>query len=77
MLDGDANGAVVVWHERRRSTGTIQARRIASDGSLGPIRNLSAPGQVYSPQVAVGAGTATAVWKVGDHLVQAQHIRCR
>ena len=63
MLDGDANGAVAVWHNGRRRTGTIQARGIAPNGTLDPIRNLSAPGRrLQAPRVAVGAGTATAVW---------------
>jgi hypothetical protein len=76
-LDGDANGAVAVWHNGRRATGAIQARRIAPNGGLGPILSLSPRGnRLESPEVAVGAGTATAVW-TGSHRVQARHFRYR
>jgi hypothetical protein len=83
-VDGAPGGAVVVWHNGRggaASTGTIQARRIAPNGSLGAIRDMSGSGlQVYDPQVSVGAHVAVAVWTHNEGsgtTVQGQRFRYR
>jgi hypothetical protein len=61
----DASGnATAVWKLFNGANNVAQARRIAADGSLGPLRTLSAPGfEAAVPDVAVDpAGRATAVW---------------
>ncbi len=77
---GSDGAAVAVW---RRSNGThsiVQGRRIAANGTLGAILDLSEAGQNASglAKVAMGTnGTATAVWERsnGSHtIVQSRRI---
>jgi outer membrane protein OmpA-like peptidoglycan-associated protein/PKD repeat protein len=72
--------AVVTW---RRSDGThdiAQARRIAPDGTLDPVHDLSAPGQdAGQPTIAVDpdSGRATVVWGYWDAVNASPIIQAR
>jgi hypothetical protein len=73
-----AGTATVVWSGDEGTTSMVQARRIAADGTLGPVLDVSEPGEnaVY-PRVAVdGAGNATVVW-VRARLLDAETVRAR
>jgi Glycosyl hydrolase family 26 len=60
--------STVVWSGQTGAAFSMYERRIAPDGTLGRINQLSAPGQdALSPQVAVAPdGTATVVWIRSD-----------
>ena len=60
--------ATVVWIRSDGSYFVVQERRIAPDGTLEAVQNLSVTGRdAAEPQVAVAPdGTATAVWKRFD-----------
>jgi hypothetical protein len=60
--------ATTVWSARQGGKLVVYARRIAPDGSRGPILPLSDPARdALDPQVAVGAdGTATVAWVASD-----------
>jgi len=57
--------AIFVWTRSNGTNFIVQARTRTSDGALGPVQNLSAPGQDASdPQVAVDPnGNASFVWR--------------
>ena len=59
--DGDA---IAVWQRTLDGRAVVQARRRAAEGTLGPVRTLSAPDtDAYDPEVAVTpTGAATVVW---------------
>ena len=65
--------ATAVWVRWDGSNFVTQARRVAANGSFGPIQALSATGRdAADPNVAVGGdGTATVVWRRfdGNHFV--------
>lgn len=60
--------STVVWSGQAGAAFSVYARRIAPDGTPGPINQLSAPSQdALTPQVAVAPdGTATCVWIRSD-----------
>jgi hypothetical protein len=60
--------ATVVWYVSMADTQIVQARRIAPDGTLGPILDVSSTDDLSSaPRVAVGAdGTGVVVWQRRD-----------
>jgi hypothetical protein len=63
----EAGDAAVAWERYDGSSWRLQARTIAADGSLGPVRTLSPPGQDLSPplqsQLAVDSvGNALVLW---------------
>jgi hypothetical protein len=61
----DSTGnATTVWSRSDGTNFIVQSRRIAADGSLGPVRDLSLPGATSGqPHVAVdAAGNAIAGW---------------
>jgi Glycosyl hydrolase family 26 len=71
--------STVVWSARSGGTFTVFTRRIAPNGTLGAIRQLSASGQdALAPQVAVSSsGTAIVTWIRSDgtnFVVQARRI---
>ena len=74
-----AGVATAVWSRSDGSNSIVQARRIAADGTLGAVQDLSAPGQgAFVAEVAVDPnGVATAVWQRIDgfnFIVQARRI---
>jgi hypothetical protein len=76
---GDDGTATVAWSARGGGQFNVFARRIAADGTWGPVQQLSASGQdALAPQVAVAPdGTATVVWirsNGSDFQVQARRI---
>jgi hypothetical protein len=60
--------ATAVWYVTTDTTQLVQARRIATDGTLGPVLDLSASDDLSSaPRVAVGTdGAAIVVWQRHD-----------
>jgi phage terminase large subunit-like protein len=71
--------STVVWSSVNYGFHVVFMRRIAVNGTLGPIRQLSAAGQdAFAPRVAVTpAGLATVVWARSNgtnFLVQARRI---
>ena len=60
--------AMVTWYRNDGSNRRVQARRIAADGTLGSVLDLSAAGRdAVSPQVAIAAdGSATFTWVRSD-----------
>ena len=59
--------AVFVFeHAAPSSNPTIQARSRSAGGTLGPIENVTPPGLVFTPQIAMDNGIATAVWQRTD-----------
>jgi outer membrane protein OmpA-like peptidoglycan-associated protein len=72
--------AVATW---RRSDGThdiAQVRRIAPDGTLDPVHDLSAPGQdAGQPTIAVDpdSGNATVAWTYWDTVAASPIIQAR
>ena len=71
--------ATVVWSARGASSFSVFARRIAPDGTPGPISQLSAAGgDALTPRVAVAPdGKATVVWirhDGADFRIQARRI---
>jgi Glycosyl hydrolase family 26 len=71
--------ATVVWSARTSGTFAVDMRRIAPNGTRGPVVQLSAAGEdALAPQVAVAPdGTATVVWIRSDgstFLVQARRV---
>jgi len=72
---GPAGNAFVVWVQSPGSGGgVIEARRIAANGGLGAITDLSASGEPgFDPQVAVyGDGLPIAAWQREDGTIQAR-----
>jgi hypothetical protein len=75
-----SNRATVVWEDVDGSNFKIQAVRIAPNGALGTVQDLSAAGQVATePQLAFDPqGRATVVWnRIGpsNSRIQAARIR--
>jgi hypothetical protein len=60
--------ATIVWSARGGGEWTVFGRRIAADGSRGPVRQLSAAGgDAVDPRVAAGPdGTAVVTWTRWD-----------
>ena len=68
-VDPSSGTATVVWYRSDGSDFRIQARTLASDGTLGTIKTLSAAGgSAQFPQIALdsGTGTATIAWQRTD-----------
>jgi hypothetical protein len=70
----DAQGAVTVaWERSSGAVDALQARRIASDGTLGPVLDLS--GDALQTRLAVGPeGDVVAVWLDSDGTMHARRI---
>jgi hypothetical protein len=74
-----AGAATVVWADRSAASDMVRARRIAADGTVGAVLDISDPAEGTSdPQVAVdAAGNATVVWRsqlAGGEMVRARRI---
>jgi hypothetical protein len=74
-----SGAAVATWVSYAGSDATAQARRIAADGTLGPILNLSQPGRrADDPDVAIdAAGNAIVVWSDRGQTGTEEIVRAR
>jgi hypothetical protein len=74
---GPNGNAMAVWQGFDGTNTIVQGRRIAADGALGPVRDLSAAGaDANSPRVAADTvGNAIAVWRRFNGSVQIVQTR--
>jgi hypothetical protein len=64
LAAGPGGGATFVWCEQLATGYVVQARRVAPDGTLGQVKDISTVGGTGQPELAVDdAGNAVFVWK--------------
>jgi hypothetical protein len=65
-LAAGPTGAVFAWTRETASGLVVEGQRVALDGTLGPVKLISAPGTIVEPEVALDdTGNAVFVWTRG------------